>query len=127
MNEIKLYRAILHTGGKTRQDIRDRNQEWNFSEKDIDDAIAYYDAFDGMPIFCTKGFFESEYVFLGCADNAYADRLKEASYCMEQDSMFGKYINQREEFEKDWDNGDYEPEGNWTFDDDEIEILEALT
>jgi len=48
------------------------------------------------------------YVFLGLKDAA---KNKELFYMMEQDNMTGVYIDDREEFDRDWDSGEYEHEG----------------
>ena len=44
---------------------------------------------------------------------------------MEQDSMFGLYIDDREQFDKDWDNNDYEPDGCHYLETENVEILEG--
>lgn len=51
---------------------------------------------------------DGRYVFLGLAN---PDKNKELSYMMEQDSVMGMYINDRDGFEKAWNNEEYEPDG----------------
>lgn len=51
---------------------------------------------------------DGQYVFLGLTD---ADKNKELFYMMEQDSMTGVFIDDREEFDKAWDSEEYEPDG----------------
>ena len=51
---------------------------------------------------------DGEYVFLGLKDE---NKNKELHYMMEQDSMIGVYIDDREGFDNAWDSGEYEPDG----------------
>ena len=63
---------------------------------------------------------EGKYVLLALKD---AEKDKELHYMMEQDSHFGVYINDREEFDADWDSGNYEPDGCHYLDPENVEIL----
>lgn len=49
-----------------------------------------------------------QYVFLGLTD---AEKNKELFYMMEQDSMTGIFIDDREGFDKAWDSEEYEHDG----------------
>lgn len=51
---------------------------------------------------------DGQYVFLGLADT---EKNKELFYMMEQDSMTGVFIKDREEFDKAWDSEEYEHDG----------------
>ncbi len=51
---------------------------------------------------------EGEYVFLGLLDE---EKDKELFYMMEQDSMTGMYIDDREAFDNDWKTGNYDRDG----------------
>ena len=51
---------------------------------------------------------EGEYVFLGLLDE---EKDKELFYMMEQDSMTGMYIDDREAFDNDWEAGNYDRDG----------------
>lgn len=50
---------------------------------------------------------DGQYVFLGLTD---AEKNKELFYMFEQDSMMGVFIDDREGFDKAWDNEQYEPD-----------------
>lgn len=50
---------------------------------------------------------DGQYLFLGLTD---AEKNKELFYMMEQDSMTGVFIDDREGFDKAWDNEQYEPD-----------------
>lgn len=65
---------------------------------------------------------EGKYVFLGLLD---AEKDKELHYMFEQDSSFGLYIDDREEFDKDWDSGDYEQDGSIYLEPEYIIMLDA--
>lgn len=51
---------------------------------------------------------DGKYVFLGLKDKK---KNKNLIYMMEQDSMIGTYIDDREGFDKAWEDGEYTPEG----------------
>ncbi|WP_313260340.1 hypothetical protein [Lacrimispora sp.] len=51
---------------------------------------------------------DGTYTFLGLQD---PNKDKEYAYMREQDSMMGCYIDDRERFEKDWENEEYESDG----------------
>lgn len=55
-----------------------------------------------------SGAIDGQYVFLGLTD---AEKNKELFYMMEQDSMTGVFIDDREGFDKAWDNEEYEHDG----------------
>lgn len=50
---------------------------------------------------------DGQYVFLGLTD---VEKNKELFYMFEQDSMMGVFIDDREGFDKAWDNEQYEPD-----------------
>lgn len=66
-------------------------------------SIAEY--IDGETAVVCDSFYEKgKYVFIGLKD---ADKDKETAYMMEQDSMTGVFINDREGFEEMWETGEY--------------------
>lgn len=65
---------------------------------------------------------DGKYVLLALKDK---EKDKELHYMMEQDSRFGIYIDDREQFDKDWDSNDYEPDGCHYLDAENVEILEG--
>ena len=99
-----------------------------FKDLDHDDAdyqlwekISEY--MDGeMALVIESGAEEGKYVFLALKDE---EKNKELHYMFEQDSNFGVYIDDREEFDRDWDRGEYEPDGCHYLDPENVEILES--
>lgn len=67
---------------------------------------------------------DGTYVFLGLKDK---EKDKEVHYMMEQDSSMGVYIDDREEFDKDWDSGNYEPDGCHYLNPENVELLDRST
>lgn len=51
---------------------------------------------------------KGKYIFLGLKDT---EKNKELCYLMEQDRMIGIYQDDREGFDKAWENDEYEPNG----------------
>lgn len=66
---------------------------------------------------------DGSYVFLGLQDK---EKDKELHYLFEQDSMFGTYIDDREAFDKDWDSGDYEPDGCHYINPENVELWDNV-
>lgn len=82
----------------------------NYDKSDEDyplwHKIAEY--MNGEPALVLKKGFDNkkeEYLFLGLKD---CEKNKELHYMMEQDSMTGCFINDRQGFDKAWDNEQYE-------------------
>lgn len=66
---------------------------------------------------------EGEYVFLGLCDRS---KNKELAYMMEQDSMTGVFIDDREGFEAAWESNEYEHEGCFCIEPQWIESYKGL-
>lgn len=62
------------------------------------------------------------YLFLGLKDE---EKNKQLHYMIEQDSMIGVYIDERERFNADWDSGEYEPDGCIYLDPENVELMES--
>lgn len=123
---MKLYKAKLHTGGKTREQIIKMFEIGPApTEEEIKDTTEFYNRLEGAVAYVADGLMNSDYSLIGWPDEENK-RMKEAIYLAEQDPMFGCYINSREEFDKDWDAGEYEPFGVLTFDKSEVEIVEEI-
>lgn len=70
---------------------------------DLWKSIAEY--MDGETALVIDSYAEKgKYVFLGLTNS---EKYKELSYMMEQDSMTGAFINDREVFEEMWETGEY--------------------
>ncbi len=123
---FSVYRAVLHTSGKTREDILRQSAPSNLSDAEIADIIACYEAWDGIEVILTQSFSGSGWS-LCCWTLEHKGRAKEAIYLMEQDSLFGTYINMREDFDRDWDAGEYCSDAMMHFNDNEVEILEKFS
>lgn len=80
----------------------------------------YMDGETAIVMKSTSG--DGTYLFLGLKDK---EKNKELHYMFEQDSFIGVYIDDREEFDKDWDSGDYEPDGCHYLNPENVEFLES--
>lgn len=118
--------AVLHTGGKTDEQIRGDFGNHNPSQKEIDLAKAQAEAWDGHRCILMVAEFYGPGIFAYCGPMTPEDdeQGKNAVYLMEQDSMFGQYIDDRARFDRDYDSGDYSPAGSITFHKDDVEIIE---
>lgn len=117
-------RVILITGGKSIETImqqsREDPQQMDLSREDAERVKAYLDAFDGAEMNLTEDGFT-----LGWAGDTENDnKVRDAIYLMEQDPMFGTYIDDREGFLRVWNEGEYEPDAGIMFDPGEYIPLE---
>jgi len=108
IKEVRL--KTLHMFDK--EDHTDRDYPlWDKIEKYMDGEIALV----------SKSLIEENgYIFLGLRDKL---KNKELHYMMEQDSMMGCFIDNREEFEKVWDSGDYSKDECFYLDSEYVEEL----
>ncbi len=81
---------------------------------------AYMDGEMALVIESSAG--DGKYLFLALKDK---EKDKELHYMMEQDSRFGIYIDDREQFDEDWDSNNYEPDGCHYLDPGNVEILDG--
>ncbi|HNX99598.1 MAG TPA: hypothetical protein PKN39_02350 [Oscillospiraceae bacterium] len=120
--KIKLFEAILHTGGKTAEQLREKFGD--VTDEEIAGYLKVLEAMDGQRTFVAPSLSSpDEYNYMGLFDEA---KGKEVAYLMEQDPMMGCYIDQREQFDHDYDCGDYCPDGTWTLPKDFVEIVGPL-
>lgn len=123
--DITTFKAVLHTAGKTKENILDQVKKEDITDTDIENIIKYYDLFDGSMVNVAESLDSSGYTLLGWEKES-EEKVKEAIYIMEQDEMFGIYKDNREGFEKIWYSGDYYPDASITFDKDDVEIIEQV-
>lgn len=100
-----------------------------FDEKNPEDSdyelwksIAEY--LDGEDAYVARAIdMAEEYVFLGLCDR---EKDKELAYMIEQDSMTGVFIDDREGFETAWESNEYEHDGVFYIEPEWIESLKRL-
>ena len=91
--------AILHTIGMF--DDMEKDSDYH-TWKEIEEIM------DGEKAIVVPSEISNDYVFIGLLDN---DKNKKIFYRKEQDSVIGMYINDREEFDRVWHSGKYDPDG----------------
>lgn len=95
---MEIKEVILHT--------KDMFKGYDPAETDYQLWCEIAEFMDGEKALVIESYAENgKYVFLGLADKEKNQKL---SYKMEQDSMMGIYINDREGFDRAWDAGEYE-------------------
>ena len=125
---IKPIKAMLHTAGKTDEEIL--KQSGLISPEEIPKVRKIIEAWDGIEVIVDATLIINEqirqYALIGWdeQDCEIDGRIKEVIYLMEQDPMFGTYVDDRERFELDWAEKRYEPAGGIVFEPEDIEILE---
>ena len=111
---MKVKKALLNTEFVTEEWIRERDKNWNFTQEDIDRILKAEKLLNGQIAILNVEmckFYGGDYSFYGLENE---EIFKEWVWLMEQDTVFGTYIDDRERFDEDWDNGEYEPEGVFT-------------
>ena len=108
---MEIKKALLNTEFVNEEWIRERNKQWNLDEEDIENMLKPIKLLNGQVAILnakTFGLEKEEYPIYGLENDAV---FKEFIWLMEQDPLFGVYIDDREAFDKDWDNNEYSPDG----------------
>ena len=101
---MKFYRAILHTKHITAKKIKAGSSYLTNEEAELLGRM--YALMDGQYAIVSPEVTEKdEYALLLILDRAIN---KEVEWILQQDPEGGSYINQREAFERDWENDEYE-------------------
>jgi hypothetical protein len=117
--KLELFEAILHTCDVTAEQIR--AEAGDVTDDEIQGYLKILAAMDGQKAIVAPSFSRlDEYDYMGLLDPAQA---KEVAYLMEQDPFMGCYIDQREDFDRDYDSGDYCPDGTWTLKKEYVKII----
>lgn len=124
---IKPIKVLLHTAKRTDEQI----MKWGSitDPKEIPKVRKLLEAWDGIEVIVSEPLIDEQnqqYALIGWdeKDCEIDGRVRDAIYLMEQDPIFGCYIDERERFELDWSEKRYEPAGSIVFKPEDIEILE---
>ncbi|MFT9055554.1 MAG: hypothetical protein ABF449_02855 [Ethanoligenens sp.] len=128
---MAIFKARLHTGGKTDEQIRKTNEIGELTAVDIENQKRFWNLLDGMEVYVlpwSASFNDGKYAYIGRVHDEDADREKQAFWLMEQDSLFGCFVDQPEEFERVWESGEYVnlSDASINFDAEDVEILEEV-
>lgn len=122
---MKMIKAILHTAGKTDEQIL--KQGGIISPNEISTFRKILEAWDGVEVYVNRAAHSrKEYTLMGWdeKDHDINNQVKEALFLMEQDPIVGTYVDNREQFERDWNEREYTPSMSITFAEEDVEILE---
>ena len=122
MEKIKLYKGILHTADFTEEMAKAEDQ--NYSVEEIKIITDYMQAWDGTHV-TLSNLLPEEYSVVGWPPEE-DEKVKNAIYLMEQDPVFGMYVDDRERFDADWAAGEWEPSGSIVFSPAMVEIIGEL-
>lgn len=116
----RLVQAVLHTGEMTEERIKDQTPE--ALDCDVRNFAKIYSLLDGqMALVLLSPYGEGDaYIFIGLLDAAMN---KEVTYLLEQGSYYGCYINQREEFDRDYDSGNHSCDVTFCKDKGQVEVV----
>lgn len=122
MEKMKLYKGVLHTADFTEEMAKAEDQ--NYSEEEIKIITDYMQAWDGAHV-TLSNLLPEEYSVVGWPPEE-DEKVKNAIYLMEQDPVFGMYVDDRERFDADWAAGEWEPSGSIVFSPAMVEIIGEL-
>lgn len=126
----KVVRAKLKTGGKTVQSVREKLTGLGFTVRDFQSIIKAGNYFDGLEVQVSLWNWDNyEKWHLWNWKTEDDEKVMLAMYQAEQFHPFAaarNYKNNFEQFKADWKNGEYDPGATYTFDFDEVEVLEVL-
>lgn len=126
----KLFKAKFTTAGKTLEQLKGEYTDFPPTDDKLQALLDAYRNLDGVEVIVYERNFigcDNYGVFAWDEDNKLsAEKMREFHYQMEQDDMFGQYVDEREEFLADWESGDYSPAGSLAFEKPDIEIIEEL-
>lgn len=119
MADFKLIFAILHTSDMTVEKIKAESPE--VSDADAQNLANVFAIMDGQKsVLLPSWADDNDYSFVGLADRS-TDR--ELSYRMEQDSFVGCFVDQREEFDTEYDSGNYSRDVSFCFNKKYAEVI----
>lgn len=119
MADLKLVFAILHTSEMTVEKIKTDSPD--IPDADAQNLAKVFAMMDGQKAVLLPSWADdNDYSFIALADKS-ANR--ELSYQMEQDSFVGCFIDQREEFDTEYDSGDYSQDFSFCFDKKYAEVI----
>src|SRR5690625_2349543 len=101
---LKLFKAKLCTSGRTKEQIK-KDYGGDITEKEIIDWQHALDLIDNKEVIVAEAW-KGRYTLISWFkkdDSAFIEFVYQA----EQDQMFGTYIDDREQFLKDWKNEVY--------------------
>jgi hypothetical protein len=123
---IDLYKARLHTAGKTPEQLLKGYDGSTPSDEVVQGIIKAFNLIDGLEVLVSNSFYGKDIYTLFLWNEADDDKFKKFSYLLEQDPFMGTYVDEREQFEKDWYSDKYEPPGSLSFQTSDIEIIEQI-
>lgn len=119
MSEFKIIFAILHTSALTAAKIKELHPDT--PDDDARNLEKVFSLMDGQKaVMCPSLGDGDDYSFCGIADKS-VDR--EVSYLLEQDSWCGCYINEREDFDKEYDSGEYSRDVQFCIEKEYVEVI----
>jgi hypothetical protein len=124
---ITFYRAKLKTAGKTPEEIRAAYDGPTPDDTEVASWVKVYNDLDGMEVMVMNSLVSGENYCIAAWDKKDDEKMMEFHYLAEQDPFFGSYIDEREEFIKDWKAEEYEPAGSLVFSKDDVQIIEELS
>jgi hypothetical protein len=125
---MELYRLRFNTANKNAEEIKS-TYDAGFSppaQEVMENMAEAYRNLNGTEVVgAVWGYSPDSYSLYGWEDND-DDKFKELIYAIEQDALFGMYIDDRKRFDADWDSGNYEPSTAMHFDKKDFVVIEHI-
>ncbi|SDX04818.1 hypothetical protein [Paenibacillus sp. PDC88] len=123
---MELYKLRFNTASKTADEIK---STYDFSPPPQEVLEKMAEAFRNLNgtefVGAVWGYSPDSYGLFGW-DDKDDEKFKEFIYSIEQDAMFGNYIDDRDRFDAHWKSGEFEPAAALHFDKSDIIIIEKI-
>lgn len=126
----KIVRARLKTGGKTVQEVREKLTGRGFTVRDFQSIIKAGNYLDGLEVWLTLWSYDNHSKWhLWNWKKEDDEKVMLAMYQAEQFHPYANYRAYKDNFElfkQEWDAEEYDPGASYTFEFDEVEVLEVV-
>lgn len=123
---MELYRLRFNTSSKTADDIKSTYDFFPPPQEVLEKMAEAFRNLNGTEfVGAVWGYSPHSYSLWGW-DDKDDEKFKEFIYSIEQDAMFGSYIDDRDRFETDWKSGDLEPAAAIHFDKNDFDVIEKI-
>lgn len=122
-----IVKARIKTGGRTYEEIKTELKGQGFTCKQMKAMVKEREYFDGLELYLSKWNYDNhEHWHLYSWEDKDDEKVMLGMYHAEQYHPYKRYVDDFEQFKKDWAAGEYDPGMTYTFKDKEVEVLEVL-
>lgn len=123
----KVIKCRLKTGGKTIEEIREKNRGQGLTYRDFENIQRAYEQFNGVVLYLSLWDYDNyESYHVSGWDDEVDEKMMMGVYYAEQTHPFPRYKDKLQEFITDWKAKRYDPGCAMCFDKEDVEELEVI-